>query len=1011
MSLSLRGLLIAFPVVALIIGGMALLTYRSAISDFRTDATSELVAANDATAGRLAEQLDLVANIESEASAIMRQRLLAGRATSFENVFVPAPDGAFHSRDILWDGAELAGSVRMRGFGAFVASRPQGERRDTVMAAFDTIKTMAGGLPDSVESLYFFSPANDLLIFAPTREDELEFYRQAPADFDFQDAEFSQITSPEENPAGELRCTSLQQPIYDDTGANWTTGCMLPFRIGGRHLGAWGISIPLRNLTQSLQEPPAGATTIIASLEGKLIHHSSLTENSSGALAANVDLAESDDPMLRGLVEYLDRGDDRQVEYSDALGAYISSDRLEAPDWVVFTILPEEALSARAWSIAQRVILVAFVGALLLGLILTALFHRTVARRISRLADRTDRIAGAGNDSRVETRGDEIAQLEVAFGQMEERLRQARSRESRSFDALVDAAKGYAMVLYDRHGSVVRSNEGANLLFGADAIEGLGKEAGLSAEGVPESQSGVRRRKLDDGQEAWIDETIVPLVDDAGDTFGAAYIAHDLTKLHTAQREAENSLLYLEMAQSSAQAGHFALDPETMVVTVSPWLEERLGIAGTSLHLSEVPALIDPDHRDQTMADIAQAIERKSDFAFETVAIGSDGKPFPAMLRGATVYDETSDAEQPRLVGYYGILQDVSDQKANAEALLQALDEAKAEARARSDLLAVISHEVRTPISGILGLIDQIRRERSDTERSRALSLIEDSSNVLLETLDATLNRTKNEQDRLEEKAEEFTPSTLVERAADLFRPLARRKGLSIDIDIETASREAVLGRPGRIQQILANFLSNAIKFTSTGRIALACAPAVDQTDIWTFSVTDTGAGISPERMKTIFEPFAGTSPDTLGRNSGSGLGLSITRQLATELGGHVRAEAAEGKGTRMILEVPLDSALSKDEPISKRGTIFIDLKQASLGVRAEAIAESCGFAVCNELQAEEADIAVSDDRNLLAAHQAELRILVGDQTSHPPEEGYVVIAPGELATRLAGILQGDDNV
>ncbi|HCS17410.1 MAG TPA: hypothetical protein DIW45_06165, partial [Erythrobacter sp.] len=81
---------------------------------------------------------------------------------------------------------------------------------------------MTNGLPSEIESLYFFSPANDLLIYAPRRPDELMFYRTAAADFDFQNAEFSRITSPEENPEGELSCTSLQTPLYDDSGDSWT---------------------------------------------------------------------------------------------------------------------------------------------------------------------------------------------------------------------------------------------------------------------------------------------------------------------------------------------------------------------------------------------------------------------------------------------------------------------------------------------------------------------------------------------------------------------------------------------------------------------------------------------------------------------------------------------------------------------------------------------------------------------------------------------------------------------
>ena len=1006
MSLSLRGLLIAFPIVALIIGGMAFFTYRSSIAEFRADAASELVVSNNAVADKLGRDLALVAQTQRKAAELMAQRLRADETTPFRVVFTQAADGAYHSREQLWDGTELPGSIILRGFGGYVAPQLSSQRRDTVMAAFDTLKAMSSGLPSNIESLYFFSPSNDLLIYAPTREDKLSFYREAPADFGFQDAEFSTITSPQENAEGEMRCTSLQQPIYDTTGQNWTTGCMLPFRVDGTHLGAWGISIPLTNLTRRLQAPLNGAITVIASNDGKLIHHSALAEGSVIGLAANVDLSASGDPTLRGLLRYLDRGTEQRIHYSQALGAYIAAERLEAPDWIVFTILPDEALSDRAWAIAQQVIFVAFAGALLLGLILTAVFHRTVARRISRLADRTDRIAEIGDTDGVESEGDEIDQLERAFDKMEERLDQARSRESRSFDALVDAAKGYAMALFDRNGVLVRANEGAIRLFGPRAIEQLAaefshKESGYSKDRT-RSNTQMRERTLHDGTTAWLEETFIPLADETGATFGAAYIAHDLTNLRNAQREAENSLLYLEMAQSSGQAGHFALDPKTTMITLSPWLRDRLGLEEAALHLSAVPALIEEGHREATMADIAQAIEKKSDFSFETIAVGADGKPFPALLRGTTVFDDGGNASGRVLIGYYGILQDISEQKASAQALVHALEEAKAEARARSDILAVISHEIRTPISGILGLIDQIRRERSDAERSRALTLIEESSNVLLETLDATLNRTRNEQDRLEEAEVEFVPAELVERVAGLFRPLARRKGLSIDL--EPASHVVAIGKPGRIQQIMANFLSNAVKFTSTGRITLACTGPVGDGGIWTLSVTDTGGGISPERMKTIFEPFSGSAPDTLGRSYGSGLGLSITRQLAAELGGTVEAEAAAGGGTRMIFKVPLAPAAPETEPEAARGTIRVDLGQASLAVRTEAIAEGCGFEIADQ-ELPVVDVMVSDNYEALAAAEASLLILVSEKDPLAGEAAIVRVPPENLASGLAEIL------
>ncbi|MBY6127754.1 PAS domain-containing sensor histidine kinase [Qipengyuania aquimaris] len=1014
MSLSVRGLLIAFPIVMLIIGGMAFLTYSSAIGDYRESATSELEIANEAAAERLRSELVLVSETESAASAIMESRLLADNPTRFDEVFIEADDGAFHSRPELWEGSELAGSVQLQGFGAFAAPPlPVGERRAVLMAAFDTIKAMANGLPSEIESLYFFTPTNDLLIFAPTREDRLSFYREAPSDLDFQSSEFVAITSPKANPEGELRCTSLQTPVYDSSGQNWTTGCMLPLRRDGKHVGAWGISIPLKNLTRVLPQPPSGALTIIATGDGKLIHHSGLSAGATENLVANLDLATSEDALLRGLARHISGGVGSEVEYAPELSAYVSGQRLEAPDWYVLTVLPETALSERAWAIAQRVIGVSAIAALMLGLLLAAVFHRTVARRIARLAARTDTVAEEMSSPSRRREGGEINQLEQAFDKMEERLEQARSREERSFDVMVDAAQGYAMALFDNSGSLIRANEGAFELFGKEEIAGRGKLLGLGGtenspfakEEVPGPTPRIFERELTEGRKVWLEETLVPLFDKEAEAFGTAYIAHDLTALRTAQRDAENNLLYLELAQSSAQAGHFSLNPGTMEVTLSAWLMEKLGIADTAIPLSEVASLIEDSRRDQTMALIADAIIAKSEFSFETVGIDAVGQSFPALIRGTAVFE---DGEGGDLVAYFGIVQDISEQKTASAALERALDQAKAESRARSDILAVISHEIRTPISGILGLIDQVRRERSEPERRRALTLIEESSEALLKTLDATLNRTRNEREKASEVSEEFSPARLLETVAELFRPLARRKGLAIDVEV--GSDEDVIGMPGRIQQVLANFLSNAVKFTSTGSITLSASPSEAGDQFWTFAVADTGSGIPPDRMETIFEPFAGSGPDTLGRSTGSGLGLSITRQLADELGGSVEAQAIEGGGTRMVLRIPLEPAIRDAASKTVRGTIVIDLDQASLAVRTEAIAESRGFCVSGDGSPSDLAVIVADAVTKLENSSAALKILVSvDRTI---EEGgdFFVIPATQLLDKLPALLDKIDH-
>lgn len=136
MSLSFRGLLIAFPIVMLIVGGMAFFIYRSAIADFQSDAVAE----------NLREKLGLVEETEKRALSIIERSLESGTSTELEEVFLRSEDGAFHSRPDLWSGTDLAGPMRLLGFGGFIGPpEPTGDRRAATMAAFDTIKAMANG--------------------------------------------------------------------------------------------------------------------------------------------------------------------------------------------------------------------------------------------------------------------------------------------------------------------------------------------------------------------------------------------------------------------------------------------------------------------------------------------------------------------------------------------------------------------------------------------------------------------------------------------------------------------------------------------------------------------------------------------------------------------------------------------------------------------------------------------------------------------------------------------------
>lgn len=1016
MSLSTRGLLIALPIIALVIGVTTWFSYSSAIADFESRAAFELGNSTRTNAEILRRKVALIEEVESKAIALANERLDREPDTRFDRIAKRAPDGASHMPDSFWNGTQTDAGIYLSGMaGFFPPPVPVGPRRDVILAAYGALRAMANGLPDEVESLYFFSPYNDLLIYAPDRSDDLKFYRSAPADFDFQDSEFNLISLPEANPEARLRCTSLQNPAYDEEGRSWTTGCMTPLRRDGNHLGAWGVSIPLAQMTAGLRSPPEGAFTVIVDANARLIHHSAMTRQNQESLSANLDLMTAEDPTLSAIGAFIATSPADGMIDLDRIEAQIAIERLSAPEWYVLTVMPRSSLSPRAWSISKRVILIDTLGALVLALALGALFHFKIARRISVLSERADRVSTSTTDEAriAKSSGDEIARLETSFTSMERRLEQAQTREHQSFDMLVDAAQGYAMLLFDAHGALVRANRGARDLIGDQGIGKLEQalRSRLSGDQRGEAElPGDTPRTLSltngAGEARSVEEMLVPLRDDGGATFGFAYVAHDLTDLLRKERELEESLLFLELAQSSAEVGHFALDPQTMDVALSTWIRGKLGIEEEAVPLVELAGYFAEETRSKTMEDIAHAILSKEPFFLEAVAIAKDATRMSVTIQGTAAFALENGGDQP--IGYYGVVRDVTEERAAQQALMRARDEAEAEAQARSDLLAVVSHEIRTPIAGILGLIDQIRREPSSQERERALAMIENSSEALLQTLDATLQRRRLEREEAAGSERTFRPIDLAERVAGLFRPLGRRKGIAIEV--RAHSELEVLGYEAKIQQILANLVSNAVKFTAVGSVTIEVGAPDGQSDIWSFRVEDTGPGIAKGRLKKIFEPFTGSAADTLGRKSGSGLGLSIAHDIAKELGGELTAENRIEGGTRISLMLPLQR-VSRHSEDTEKGTIAIALSQASLALQVEIAAAAHGYRAVEGDAAP--DILVTDSASTLEGFEGRcaIEVMESEAVGSVTSAAHIVqVSASDILDRLPDLLGECDD-
>jgi len=231
--------------------------------------------------------------------------------------------------------------------------------------------------------------------------------------------------------------------------------------------------------------------------------------------------------------------------------------------------------------------------------------------------------------------------------------------------------------------------------------------------------------------------------------------------------------------------------------------------------------------------------------------------------------------------------------------------------RTKSEFLANMSHELRTPLNAILGYAQLFQRDaRLARDHQERADIIRQSGEHLLMLINDILDISRIEAGKLEIQPGETRLPALVKGVVDMIRPRAQAKQLALQYEPSASLPEVAVTDEKRVRQLLLNLLSNAVKFTDSGRVRLTAAR---ETDTLMFCVTDSGIGIAPEHVETIFEPFRQLPGRTL--QEGTGLGLAISRTIARKMGGDVRVESAPGRGSLFRLELPYVAGVSGERP------------------------------------------------------------------------------------------------
>ncbi|NEW87929.1 response regulator [Rhodopseudomonas sp. WA056] len=391
------------------------------------------------------------------------------------------------------------------------------------------------------------------------------------------------------------------------------------------------------------------------------------------------------------------------------------------------------------------------------------------------------------------------------------------------------------------------------------------------------------------------------------------------------ERQTEIISLLLKDFQANASDWLWQTDAQGRLVHVPERFVEVAKLPPnllTGALLSDVIGMLCSEDGRCAMGVAAKMAQREAmnDFVVHVV-IG--GAPRLWSLTAKPVFDAKGE-----FAGYRGVGRDVTER--------WRAEQAEAENRAKSSFLAMMSHEIRTPMNGVLGLANSLLETKLDAEQQQAVTTIRDSGDDLLRILNDILDLSKLEAGRLEFEQADFSPATLVESVRAIIEPEIRGKGIELKIDIDPRLPPSLSGDAARIRQVLLNLASNAVKFTERGSIAivLTCVKRNDSHATVEWQVTDTGIGISPDRVGSLFTDFAQADVSINRRFGGTGLGLAISRRIVEQMGGDIAVTSREGEGStfRFSLDLPWSNAWVADHRLDRLGSDDLRTRIALLG-------------------------------------------------------------------------------
>ncbi len=424
------------------------------------------------------------------------------------------------------------------------------------------------------------------------------------------------------------------------------------------------------------------------------------------------------------------------------------------------------------------------------------------------------------------------------------------------------------------------------------------------------------------------------------------------------RREARQSNARFVSTVNASLDAIILADAEGTVIDFSPAAESIFGYTrNRALGSSMAELIIPPNLRDAHHAGMKRFLktgEKKIIDAgrVEVTAMRSNGASFPVELS----IGMTMEPEGPIFIAY---VRDISQRKRDQEELMSARDEAMAADKAKSQFLAMMSHEMRTPLNGVLATLDLLQSSALDGRQEDYVRTAIASGEILQQHLDDVLDITSIEAGAMEFRYNYFSLNDLLEEVRSLNEHRAAEQNDEIVLDIGDGLSNIYSDRH-RLRQILLNLVGNAVKFTQGGTITVAVRsiPSTYHNRIVELKVSDTGIGINPEDIERIFDEFVTLDSSYRRKTQGYGLGLAICQRISEGLGGHIGIESKPGAGSTFTVTIPITTTTQMDAESDAEAAENKDVE--TLKVLLVEDNETNRFVAVELLQAEGCDVDVA---------------------------------------------------